>query len=180
MGSDASLSQFLYRCSRPSSPSPSSSCHVGWGAPVTVRRRQLLRVVGWLHSNRGISHFTRPSLFICSRIYSLQKGAFAASWLLEVPPGARSGMICMVTSSSCRLYIHVGYHRGQKSCPFLLVPAWLATRGNLHSNTFRTLSMLQLLWRSSIAIRVQCAHIDRVVPCVLVWSHTHNPFLARS
>jgi len=120
-------------------PQPSSSCHVGWGAPVTVRRR---RVVGWLHSNRGISHFTCKSIFMCSRIHPLHKGAFATSWLLEVPPGARSGTICMVTSSSCWLDTHVGYHRGQKSCPFLLVPAWLATRGNLHSNTFHTLSML--------------------------------------
>ena len=127
---------------------------------MTVRRRQLLRVVGWLHSNRGISHFTCKSTFMCLRTHSLHKGVFATSWLFEVPPGARSGTICMVTSSSCWLDTHVGYHRGQKSCPFLLVPAWLATRGNLHSNTFHTLSMLQLLWRSSIAMRVHCAHID--------------------
>jgi len=109
-------------------------------------------------SNRGISHFTCKSILMCSRIHTLHKGAFATSWLFEVPPGARSGML--ETSSSCWLDTHVGYQRGRKSCPFLLVPAWLATRGNLHSNTFHTLSMLQLWWRSSIAIRVQCAHMD--------------------
>merc|ERR1712129_386469 len=39
------------------------------------------------------------------------------------------------------------------------VPAWLATRGNLHNDMcFGTLSMLQCLWRSSIAIRyMTCA-----------------------
>jgi len=100
-------------------------------------------------------HLTCKSIFICSRIHRLHKGAFATSWLFEVPPGARSGTICMVTSSSCWLDAHVGYHRGQFVCLFLLVPAWLAIRGNLHSDAFHTLSMLQLLWRSSIAIRVQ-------------------------
>merc|ERR1712129_34256 len=101
--------QLLYWGSPPGSPSPSSTCHVGWVAPVNVRRRQLLRVVGWLHSNRGISHFTRLSLFICSRAYSLHKGAFATSWLLEVPPGARAAMSWLMNPEPIFVVITIFY-----------------------------------------------------------------------
>merc|ERR1712129_588875 len=104
-------------------------------------------------SHRNGSHFTCKSIFMCSRIHPLHKGALATSWLFEVPPGARSGTLCMVTSGPW-IDTHVGDHRGQKSCLFLLVPAWLATRGNLHSNIFHTLFMLQFLWRSFIVMRL--------------------------
>ena len=98
------------------------------------------------------------------------------TWLLEVLGGARSGMTCMVASSSCYLNTHVGFHRGRKSCVFRVVPAWLATRGNLRDNMHLTsLPMLQVLWRSSIAMRrVACAatsvhRYTLLVPSVLPW-----------
>ena len=78
--------------------------------------------------------------------------------LREALSEARSGMISALTSSSCSLK-HEGYHRGRKSCPVLYVPAWLAARGNLHSDMLSAvLSILLFLWRSSIAIGcVTCA-----------------------
>jgi len=70
--------------------------------------------------------------------------------LLEALSEARSGMISFVTSSSCYFStVHEGYHRCQKSCAVLHVPAWLATRGNLHMNMrIHILSTLLFLWRS--------------------------------
>ena len=86
---DFSISAY-YRCGLPSSPSTSRPSRVCWGAPVIVCRRQLLRVSGWLRPNRGLTVYLW-----------LYKKAFATSCQLEDPQGARCGMICVLTSSSC-------------------------------------------------------------------------------
>jgi len=111
---------------------------------------QIWQKVPGVITDHKLVHKLVPVCFIMEPLRSSLPGKVLAE--------ARSGMISLVTSSSCTQYAVVirtwcytwRLLKGPKILCFPQVPTWLATRDNLHHDIcFSTLSMLHCLWRSS-------------------------------